>query len=70
MQRGTFEKFTLLSALILMVLMAISPEASAQSLSTQMTDWIDSGRVFKTAAMATGVTFLGIKFVSSGEKTL
>lgn len=82
MRRASFEKFTLGGAIILTALMAVSAEASAQTLIHQfsgqlsgqvtrhISDWVETGRLFKGAAIAAAITFFGIKFMCPGENTL
>ncbi len=74
MQRYTFEKFTLGSAIALILILGFSADASAQSLtgqvSSQMSKWIHSGAIFKTAAIAACLTFAGLKLISPANKTL
>lgn len=86
MRRASFEKFTLGGAVILTALMAVSADASAQTLINQISgqfsghitehitgkisDWVETGQLFKGAAIASAFTFFGIKFMCSSENTL
>lgn len=82
MHRASFEKFTLGSALVLTALMAVSADASALALTdhsigqirgeitSQVSDWIETGGLLKASAIAATLTFIGIKFSCSSENTL
>ena len=74
MRRASFEKFTLGGAVILTALMAISADASAQTVmshvASQVSDWVETGRLLKGAGLASALTFFGIKFMCPGENSL